>query len=217
MWLLTSSRRYFALSKTHHPDHNPNDPTAARRFVRVSEAYVVLGSTEKRQRYDREQLRSPQSGPQSRPAGSHSSTSGPAGGRSPSGLSRRRTHFKGPPPSFYRSGQWGAQREKRQRAAAAGADTPGRTTREAASDEAAMDDNDVPHFDRAGHFRTQEEQDRRRQRRLAEEVAPSAPGIGSLANFLFVGGIITLAIALPSLFSAGISRRAKHDDERVSK
>lgn len=49
------------------------------------------------------------------PHGSYHS-SNPAGGRAPSGLSRRRGTFRGPPPSFYRSGGWGAQGDKRRKA-----------------------------------------------------------------------------------------------------
>ncbi len=48
---------FYALSKTHHPDHNPSDPHAPRRFMRISEAYTVLSHAEKRAAYDRDVLR----------------------------------------------------------------------------------------------------------------------------------------------------------------
>lgn len=91
--------------------------------MRISEAYTVLGNTEQRAKYDRDVLRlhsqfSPSSSSsfsRDHPRGSYSST-GPAGARPASGLSRRRGTFRGPPPSFYRSGGWGAHGAKRQAA-----------------------------------------------------------------------------------------------------
>lgn len=110
-------RSYYALSKAHHPDHNPSDPAGAgRRFMRISEAYAVLGHVDKRARYDRDVMaRAAARQPRSAPRGSYSST-GPAGGRPASGLSRRRGTFQGPPPSFFRSGGWGAHGAKRRAA-----------------------------------------------------------------------------------------------------
>ena len=74
--------------------------------MRISEAYAVLSHSEKRAVYDREVMRHHhQHGHlhgQHRPNASYHST-GPAGGRPASGLSRRRSTFRGPPPSFYRN------------------------------------------------------------------------------------------------------------------
>lgn len=115
----SSHRSFYALSKTHHPDHNRADPNASRRFMRISEAYNVLSHSPSRAKYDRDVLRLHESQPgaagtaaAATPRGSYSST-GPAGGRPASGLSRRRGTFRGPPPSFYRSGGWGAHGAKR--------------------------------------------------------------------------------------------------------
>lgn len=46
-------RAYRVLAKRLHPDLNPGDPTAERRFKALSEAYAILGSRERRARWDR--------------------------------------------------------------------------------------------------------------------------------------------------------------------
>lgn len=113
------NRSFYRLSKIHHPDINPSDPHASRRFHRISEAYHVLSHAEKRARYDRDFLRRHPHHRKPKTVTPHSyhSSGGPAGGRPASGLSsRRRSPFQGPPPSFYRSGGWGSQSSKRRAA-----------------------------------------------------------------------------------------------------
>ncbi|QDT66435.1 DnaJ C-terminal domain-containing protein [Calycomorphotria hydatis] len=46
-------KSYRKLSKENHPDANPDDKSAAKRFQEVQEAYGVLGNAEKRAQYDR--------------------------------------------------------------------------------------------------------------------------------------------------------------------
>jgi len=41
------------LARTYHPDLNPNDPLAERRFREVHRAYEILGDVERRRQYDR--------------------------------------------------------------------------------------------------------------------------------------------------------------------
>ena len=45
-------RAYRKLARTHHPDVNAGDLAAERRFKDINEAYEVLGSQEKRKKYD---------------------------------------------------------------------------------------------------------------------------------------------------------------------
>ncbi|KAK4240983.1 DnaJ subfamily A member 3, mitochondrial [Achaetomium macrosporum] len=114
-------RSFYLLSKRHHPDHNPSDPHAPSRFMRISEAYATLSHADKRARYDRDVMRTSTRNNNNphyhhAPKGSYHST-GPAGGRPASGLSsRRRGTYQGPPPSFFRSGGWGAHTAKRRAA-----------------------------------------------------------------------------------------------------
>ncbi|KAL8780597.1 MAG: hypothetical protein Q9213_006394 [Squamulea squamosa] len=204
-------RQFYALSKHHHPDRNLNDPYAAERFVEISEAYSVLGNPSKREKYDREIGRSTSGRSYGVHRGSHSS-SAPYGARPASGLSRRRTHFRGPPPSFYRSGGWGPHGAKRQRqadttasahASAASASSDSGTFRGRGFGPGGSPDGldyDVPHFDRDIHIRTQEQQDQRRQRRAEGEAAGYSGGENILWKFIFVSGILAAACSLPVLF-----------------
>lgn len=200
-------RQFYSLSKKHHPDLNPNDREASNRFVRISEAYAVLGNLAKRERYDRD-TRSSSGGPPHVNQGSHSS-SGPYGSRPASGLSRRRTQFRGPPPSFYRSGGWGPQGTKRApqpgSSATSSSAAPGMKSAESGASNISGGirlgghwSNKVPHFDHEGHYRTQEQQELRRMKRVREYSDHHDSGGSALINFAVIGGVISLAYLIIS-------------------
>jgi len=45
-------KAYRRLARKHHPDVNPNDPQAEKKFKDISEAYQTLSDPKKRQEYD---------------------------------------------------------------------------------------------------------------------------------------------------------------------
>jgi len=200
-------RRFYALSKTHHPDHNPTDPHAGRRFMRISEAYSVLGHADKRARYDRDVMRRHHNHGSPAPhRGSYHST-GPAGGRPASGLSRRRGTFTGPPPSFYRSGGWGSQDAKRR---AAHDDSTGGAGGSRMGGMGPGQDpyghkEDVPHFDRESHERTQQRGDERRARRRRAGGGEPFPDTerGVAEGFFVISGVLVAAVLLPYIALGG--------------
>ncbi|RYP07731.1 hypothetical protein DL764_002350 [Monosporascus ibericus] len=185
-------KSFYTLSKRHHPDHNAGDrERSSRRFMRISEAYSVLSVPAKRHAYDRDTLqlhRDPHAA-HGRRSGSYHSTN-PAGGRPATGLSRRRGAFQGPPPSFFRSGGWGAHGAKRRAAHEDSTGGGGGTGTGSGhghghghhhhgagttggmgpgQDPFRHRDREVPHFDRAGHERTGRHGDARRAARYHEQ------------------------------------------------
>ena len=45
-------KAYRKLARKHHPDVNPNDPAASKKFQQINEANEVLSDPEKRKKYD---------------------------------------------------------------------------------------------------------------------------------------------------------------------
>lgn len=144
-------------------------------------------------------------------SGSYSSTS-PAGGRPAAGLSRRRTQFRGPPPSFYRSGGWGAHSAKRaaaQENGAPGSEKPDENVNANSNATSGMGGmgpgqmgwghgDEVPHFDKEGHSRTHEMYERRRRQKMDEEYGPTMQYTGMLGQFLLVGAVVSLGVFVPT-------------------
>jgi curved DNA-binding protein CbpA len=215
-------RQFYALSKKHHPDRNKNDPDASTRFVKISEAYHTLSAPDKRTQYDA-QLRQSEgpssrwggSGAASHPQGSYSSA-GFAGSRPASGLNKRRTTFRGPPPSFYKSGGYGNQGAKR-------AEHAEREANEHASygdyggfgPGQQRQGKHVPHFDDIRHKETHEQiyehiQTRRRRSPIYRRGDEEYNRGGMLANFLLVSS----AIGLIGLTATFLSRRDERENAK---
>ena len=51
------TRAYRRLAHSAHPDANPDDPDASRRFREITEAYEVLGNPSRRALYDADHAR----------------------------------------------------------------------------------------------------------------------------------------------------------------
>lgn len=210
-------KAFYALSKTHHPDRNPTDPQASARFIALSDAYAVLGTPSKRASYDLTINPVSHAHSQYSPIqrGSYSSTN-PAGGRSPNGLSRRRTRFYGPPPSFHRNGGWGEFSEKRRGASEsqhrkaekphvrpAQFETSGETRSGPAYNQHKSDD--VLHFDKLSHLRTHgnyQKRQARSKREVEESELEYARGIAG--PFMTVVGILSVGFCLPMVIMASV-------------
>ncbi|KAM5382031.1 hypothetical protein ACJZ2D_002633 [Fusarium nematophilum] len=239
--LLTTNRSFYSLSKTHHPDANPTDPNASHTFSLLSESYTVLSDTARRAAYDRDVLRVHHHQHGHNPRASYHSTN-PAGGRAPSGLSRRRGTFRGPPPSFYRSGGWGSQADKRRKAheestgfgggdasAGGGVASPGGHGASSSThphqghhrgpwgnpfghhhggmgpgDDPFGHQEEVPHFDKAGHTRTHRREDQRRKERQRRAVGDDdiefEPQTSIAGHFFIISGILAATILAPLVY-----------------
>ncbi|KAH7025809.1 uncharacterized protein B0I36DRAFT_365472 [Microdochium trichocladiopsis] len=221
-------KSFYKLSKAHHPDHNRNDPSASKRFMRISEAYSTLSIPAKRAAYDRDHMNLNKSAVSR--SGSYSST-GPAGGRPASGLSKRRGTYRGPPPSFYRSGGWGGHTEKRREAHddSTGGAGSGRGSSSTTKDHWSASGtspggmgpgqdpfghaDDVPHFDRVSHEKTGRNQEAMRAARRRSGLPRDfdvTRGTGGLAgSFFLISGCIILVLLAPLTYGSATSKKTK--------
>ncbi|TWU72199.1 hypothetical protein ED733_002313 [Metarhizium rileyi] len=193
-------KSFYSLSKSHHPDVNPS-PSAAHSFSLLSESYKILSDPSRRALYDRNTLQLHQR--------AHH-----AGGRPPSGLSRRRGTFRGPPASFYRSGGWGPHEEKRRRAHEESTAST-RDSRHAGTTTTSPPPpgygpfgargHDVvpPHFDKKGHERTHRRQDERRyerRRAMGDDGVEFEPQTSLAGHFFIIMGILAATMVAPLVY-----------------
>ncbi|KAF2117527.1 hypothetical protein BDV96DRAFT_570368 [Lophiotrema nucula] len=230
-------RQFFTLSKTYHPDKNPSDPTASSKFVAISEAYHTLSVPEKRQAYDRQLIEQQDAsrgwGRQQAPHGSHSSHSY-AGSRPATGLNKKRGTFRGPPPSFYKSGGYGNQHAKRAEYAnyqshSSSADQDAQQEAEGSYGEyggfgpgQTKQGYEVPHFNDQKHKTMHDHVNehisaRRRQRaqqtaneKIREEIQRET---SSIANFIIVSGVICMIGVSGWLFGGESKSKSKTKGE----
>jgi len=136
---------------------------------------------------------------------SFSSHTGPAGGRPASGLSRRRTQFRGPPPSFYASGGWGAHSAKRSAAQSAGHAANAQRSSNSASDShpAQSTEHGYWYWDRSAHLRTheniqgrfQERKSRAQQQQREHQLAAHESRRAQRRDTVLRFGLVSLALA----------------------
>ncbi|KIW31377.1 uncharacterized protein PV07_03030 [Cladophialophora immunda] len=195
-------RQFYVLSKETHPDVNQNDPKASERFAQISESYSVLADPEKRKRYDRDVMRAHH--PHHRGHSSHGQRSQGgtyAGHRPASGLSKRRSTFKGPPPSFYAHGNPSARTQQRADARTQGQQTEGEEYMAGTFNAGAFSEGG-PAFDTRSTFKTQTHEDYRRANRRAAELAAAQAAVEEdnfWARFIVVSGIIVLGVSVGTL------------------
>ncbi|KAF8541360.1 DnaJ domain-containing protein [Trichophaea hybrida] len=191
--------RFYELSKSHHPDRNWADPHASKKFIKISNAYSILGNPASREKYDRELQRLHPSGPRSSP-------SNPVGGRPASGLSRRRTQPHGPPPSFFRNGGWTAFRGSH--------DTgPGFSSSGGmgVGGEGGANKYDVPHFNWDGKYKQHElhEQRRRGRRSQSSGVSHDRP--------MIIQVFAVSCILIFTVWSAAFGAKRKEENNKKKK
>lgn len=203
-------RQFYTLSKKNHPDHNRDDPSASTRFVAISEAYHTLSVPEKRRQYDSQLHQTERRGAgwgksTGYPQGSHSSAA--FGSRPASGLNKKRSTFRGPPPSFYKSGGYGQHGAKREQYAYH--DPTGGNGGQEAANESYGDfgggygpgqqkqGHQVPHFDDKRHKETHDSVNnhiwaRRRRTQPGARVEEDYRKGDMLVNFVVVTSVIGL-------------------------
>jgi curved DNA-binding protein CbpA len=219
-------RQFYTLSKKNHPDHNRNDPEASTRFVAISEAYHILSVPEKRAQYDaqlEDSHRHSRWGGSGRdhPQGSYSSAA--YGARPASGLNKKRSTFRGPPPSFYKSGGYGRHGAKRAEHAYSNTQERGEAGKEAGQESYGewggfgpgqqKQGHHVPHFDDRRHKETHENINahiwaRRRKLRRAVSAKEEWERGDMLVSFVMMSGVIALIGLTAKIF--GDRHEAQH-------
>ena len=182
---------------------------------------------EKRAQYDAQTARSERRAGTSHPQGSYSSAA--YGSRPASGLNKKRSTFRGPPPSFYKAGGYGRHGAKRAEYAYHDAHTEGK---EKAAPEESYGDfgsgfgpgqqkqgHEVPHFDDRRHKETHDSVNefiyaRRRRAARGVGVEEEYGEGGMLLNFILVSGVVGM-IGMTAVFfgSRHEAKQGTHKDD----
>lgn len=195
-------KRFYTLSKETHPDVNPGNPSASRRFSEISEAYATLGNDEKRKVYDRDVM--PRFSRTSSASRNMNRSGTYAGSRPATGLSKRRGTFRGPPPSFYsQAGQSANPSPEEQRRREQHAYTRTKAGSFDASQYASPGRWD-PTFNPTPVYKTQTAEDlRRNSRRAAEEAAAREAYMAEQGDFwvrfILVSGVVAFGVGVGTL------------------
>jgi hypothetical protein len=160
------------------------------------------------------------------PQGSYSSAA--FGSRPASGLNKKRSTFRGPPPSFYKSGGYGSHGAKRAEYANHNPYAEGQESQEAPSDSYGdfgggfgpgqqKQGHEVPHFDDKRHKETHDSVNehiwaRRRRTQRTVRVEEDYSRGGMLLNFVIVSSVIGLVGMTAKIF--GDRNEARHNKHR---
>ncbi|RWA11583.1 hypothetical protein EKO27_g3507 [Xylaria grammica] len=196
-------KSFYNLSKSHHPDLHEATArrAAARRFMRISEAYSILSSPTKREKYDREHMNI-----------AHSTTH--------AHVQRKGSYAARHRASSARGG-WGAHGEKRKSAhddSTGGAGSPdGTSPGTGTAGRGTMGGmgpgqdpfghrDDVPHFDKEGHQRTGRNIDRLREARWesanqSRHRVTTEPERSVTTMFFVIGSALLLSFLGPFFVS----------------
>jgi curved DNA-binding protein CbpA len=202
-------RQFYVLSKETHPDVNRTDPNAAKRFAQISESYAVLADPEKRKRYDRDVMRARQQEDRfhgRQHSGSRSGTY--AGHRPASGLSKRRSVFKGPPPSFYAHGGAATGSPDHARAQARAQENAGQEYTAGTFNAGEYSDDPNASFDSRATYKTQTHEDYRRTNRRQAELAAVQASVEEdhfWMRFIIVSGVIAVSVGVGTVILRIIS------------
>lgn len=200
-------KRFYTLSREHHPDLHPSDPSAVQRFQQISESYSILSDPEKRKRYDRDVLRLHHQHHQHHHTAQHQRGTY-AGSRAPTGLSRRRSAFKGPPPSYFAQGQGGSYQPGKN-PYARGPDGESAGPAAGGGGGVGGGTSETAEFDSRPVYRTQTHEDRKRNARRAAAIAAAqaaAEEDGDFwARFVIVSCVLLASVTIGSLFVSDTS------------
>jgi hypothetical protein len=142
-------------------------------------------------------------------------------------LNKKRGTFRGPPPSFYKSGGYGKHEAKRTEYAYRNA--PGAAPGEAGGAEGeegyggygpgqTSHGYSVPHFDDVRHKQTHDSVNEfifaRRRARTRTPLREEWDGSGLIFNFVLVGGGLTLIIWSITLFGEDSQKKLENDKKK---